>query len=283
MIVISAAGGALGTALADELLARGKADGVRLATRAPEKLAHRLAQGFTTVRADYEDPDSLAAAYAGADLVVVISGQGTNDVRTAQHRNAFEAAKAAGAGRIVYTSAVNPVAASLFDWAKAHEASEAWLKSSGIAYTILRDNSYWSNVGELLKGAKQSGTLPFPGIDAKVAYIAHADAAGALAGAILGTGHENRVYEISGQHAWSAVDLAALLSKGGKEVKALDVPASAFEQQFLALGWPDWVAAGVAGFFAALGAGEYAATSQDTARLSGRPTTTAEQFIASLG
>lgn len=283
MIVISAAGGKLGTALADELVRRGAAGGVRLATRAPDRLASRVAQGFDVVRADYGDPPSLAAAYAGADIVLVISGEGPNEVRIAQHRNAFEAAKAAGARRIVYTSAVNPTSASRFDWAKAHEASEAWLKASGVAYTILRDNSYFSNIAALLAQAKQSGTLAFPGIAAKVAYVDHADVAAALAGALLGEGHEDKVYEISGPQAWSAIDLAALLSEvTGREMTALEVPVTAFEDQFRAMGWPDVVAEGVASFFAALGAGEYAATSRDVERLSGRPSLSARDYVKRL-
>lgn len=283
MIVISGAGGKLGNALADELVRRGKAGGVRLATRAPSKLSARTAQGFELAQADYGDRASLDAAFKGAELVLVISGEGPNDVRTAQHRSAFEAAKAAGVRRIVYTSAVNPTSASRFVWAKAHEASEAWLKGSGVAYTILRDNSYYSNIAGLLAQAKENGTLPFPGIAAKVAYIDHADVAGALAGALLNEGYEDKVYEISGAEAHSAIDLAALLTElTGREVKALDVPAKAFEDQFRAMGWPDFVAEGVASFFAALGAGEYAATSRDVERLSGRPSTSARDYLKTL-
>lgn len=283
MIVISAAGGKLGTALADELVKRGKAAGARLATRSPDKLAHRKAQGFEVVRADYADPASLNAAYAGADVVLVISSEGPNEVRIAQHRNAFETAKAAGAGRIVYTSATNPTSASRFGWAKAHEASEAWLKASGVPYTILRDNSYYSNIAALLEQAKRSGTLPFPGISAKVAYVDHADVAGALAGALLGDGHAGKTYEISGAQAYSTIDLAALLTEvSGREVKALDVPLTAFEKNFRAMGWPEFVVEGVASFFAALGAGEYAATSGDIERLSGRPSTPARDYLKTL-
>jgi NAD(P)H dehydrogenase (quinone) len=283
MIVISAAGGKLGTALADELVQRGKVGGVRLATRSPEKLSHRIAQGFEVVRADYGDPAGLSAAYAGADIVLVISGEGPNEVRIPQHRNAFEAAKAAGVRRIVYTSATNPTSASRFDWAKAHETSEAWLKASGVAYTILRDNSYYSNIAGLLAQATESGTLPFPGITAKVAYVDHKDVAGALAGAILGEDHENKVYEISGASAYSAIDLAGLLSESaGREVTALEVPVQAFEEKFRAMGWPDFVVEGVGSFFAALGAGEYAATSRDIERLAGRPSTAARDYVKTL-
>ncbi|MBS7544686.1 SDR family oxidoreductase [Ancylobacter oerskovii] len=280
MIVITAASGKLGTTLADAFKAKGLAGKVRLAVRSPEKLAARKAEGFEVVAADYDDPASLKAAFAGAETVVLISGAGTNDIRTAQHHRAIDAAKAAGVARLVYTSATNPVSASRFDWAKAHEATEAELKASGLAWTILRDNSYWSNNDALFANAKAGGVLPFPSIDAKVAYVSHEDVADSIVGAVIGAGHENKVYEIAGGEAWSAVELAAILSElTGREIRALEVPVSAFEEQFRAMGLPEWVATGVASFYAALGAGEYAATSGDVERLAGRPSTSARAYL----
>lgn len=281
MTVITAASGKLGQTLASAFAAKGLASTVKLAVRSPEKLAAQQAQGFAVVAADYDDLASLKAAFAGEDVAVIISGVGPNEARIAQHHNAIEAAKAAGVKRIVYTSATNPAATSRFDWAKAHVATEAELKASGIAYTILRDNSYFSNNDPLFANAKQSGVLPFTGIAAKVAYVSHEDVADAIVGAVTGTGHENKVYELSGSEAWSAIDLAAILSEvTGKQISALDVPVSAFEDQFRAMGLPEFVATGVGSFYAALGAGEYAATSHDVETLAGRPSTSAKAYLA---
>lgn len=284
MIVITAASGKLGQTVADALAGKGLAATVRLAARSPSKLAAYKAEGFEVVAADYEDPASLKAALTGADTLLLISSMGPNEARIAQHHNAIEAAKAAGVKRIVYTSATNPSNSSLFDWAKAHVATEAELKASGIAFTSLRDNSYFSNNDALFAGAKDNGVLPFPGIEAKVAYVSHEDVAAAIVGALTGTGHENKTYEIAGAQAYSAVELATILSElTGKEIKALDVPLSAFEDQFRAMGLPEFVVTGVTSFYAALGAGEYAATSGDVELLAGRPSTTARAYLASLG
>ncbi|QIB33486.1 SDR family oxidoreductase [Ancylobacter pratisalsi] len=283
MIVITAASGKLGTTLAHSLKAKGLARQVRLAVRSPEKLADRAAEGFDVVAADYDNPASLKAALAGAQTLALISGVGPNEARIAQHHNAIEAAKAAGVARIIYTSATNPVGTSLFDWAKAHEATEAELKASGLTYTILRDNAYFSNNDALFASARESGVLAFTGIEAKVAYVAHQDVADSIVGALLGTGHDNKTYEIAGGQAWSAVELAAILTElTGKEIKALDVPVSAFEDHFRGMGMPEWLATGIGGFYAALGAGEYAATSGDVAHLAGRPSTSARDYLASI-
>ena len=281
MTVITAASGHLGQALAAAFATKGLTGSVKLAARSPSKLAAQKAEGFTVVAADYDDPASLKAAFAGEDIAVIISGVGPNEARIAQHRNAIAAAREAGIRRIVYTSATNPVAASRFGWAKAHEATEAELKASGIAWTILRDNSYYSNNDPLFANAKESGVLPFTGIDAKVAYVSHQDVADSIVGAVTGAGHENKTYEIAGFEAYSAVELATILSElTGKEITALDVPVAAFEQQFRAMGLPEVVVAGLGGFYAALGAGEYAATSKDVERLAGRPSTSARAYLA---
>lgn len=283
MIVITAASGKLGSLVADLLNEKGLAGSVRLAARSPEKLSARKAQGFEVAAADYEDPASLKAAFESADTVLLISSEGPNEVRIAHHHNAIEAAKAAGVTRIVYTSATNPSNSSRFDWAKAHVATEAELKASGVATTILRDNSYFSNNDALFSGARESGVLAFTGIDAKVAYVSHQDVASAIVGALTGAGHDNKTYEISGAEAYSATDLAAILSElTGKKIEALDVPAKAFEDQFRAMGLPEFVVDGLTGFYAALGAGEYAATSNDVELLSGRPSTSARAYLASL-
>src|SRR5216117_2887515 len=102
MIVVTGAGGKLGRLVADELMKHRKASDVTLGSRDLAKIADLAARGVRTVRADFDDPASLDAAFAGAQTVLIISGDAPNDVRIRQHRAAIDAAKKAGVGRIVY-------------------------------------------------------------------------------------------------------------------------------------------------------------------------------------
>ena len=52
---------------------------------------------------DYTKPETLAPALAGVETLVLISSSDFND-RAGQHANVIAAAKAAGVGRIIYTS-----------------------------------------------------------------------------------------------------------------------------------------------------------------------------------
>ena len=127
MIVVTGAAGKLGRLVADELAKRTNPGRVRLASRDPAKIADLAARGFNTMRADFDDPASLDAAFAGAETVLVVSGDAPNEVRIRQHRAAIDAASKAGVARIVYTSFTNPAAQSLFPFAWIHADTERYL------------------------------------------------------------------------------------------------------------------------------------------------------------
>jgi len=279
-ITVTAASGKLGRAVAAELQSRGLAGNTRLAARNISKLEDFRAAGFDVVSADYDDPASLTAAFGGADVALLISSEGVNEKRARQHRAAIDAAKAAGVKRIVYTSTTNPVPESRFEWAGAHAETEAYLRASGLSYTILRDNSYFANNDPLFEQAKASGVLAFPGASAKVAYVSHEDIAAASVAALTQTGHEEKVYEVSGSDAVSATELGVLLAQiTARPIQVVDVPLQAFHDQFKAMGLPDYMVTGLTSFYATLGAGEYAQPSADFERLTGRKSTPAGEYL----
>src|SRR4051812_31775867 len=100
-IVVTGATGHLGRLVVESLLERGVPAADIVATG--RDIAKIADLGVTARSAPYEDPEALRAAFAGADTLLLISGSEVG-VRLAQHRNVIEAAKAAGVGRILYTS-----------------------------------------------------------------------------------------------------------------------------------------------------------------------------------
>src|SRR5215217_8215650 len=110
-LLVTGASGQLGRLVLDALLASGVAPASIIATsRDPSKLATYAEKGIQTRRADFDDPGSLAAAFAGADRILVVSTDALDvpGKRLTQHTAAINAAKAAGAGHILYTSMPNP-------------------------------------------------------------------------------------------------------------------------------------------------------------------------------
>ncbi len=280
MIVVTAASGRLGRAVAAEIQKRVKPSEVRLAARSPEKIADLAAQGFPTVRGDYADRASLDKAFAGAHVVLLISGVSANEQRIQEHRNAIDAARAARVKRVVYTSYGNPTPASLFPFAAIHGDTEAYLKASGLEYTILRNGPYAANLDGPLTQSKTNDLLASPAADAKVAYITHADAAAAAVGALLGAGHEGKTYEVTGPEAVTLHDIGAVLSTArGTKVNVAKSALADLRAYFQSLKMPLFLVEALVGSSAATAAGEYAKVTGDAAKLAGRPTQSMREYV----
>ncbi len=92
-IVVTGATGQLGRLVVENLLDRGvPAADIVAVGRSTDKIADLATRGVTVVAADYADPASLDAAFAGADKVLLVSSSDFND-RAGQHRNAIDAAQ----------------------------------------------------------------------------------------------------------------------------------------------------------------------------------------------
>jgi NAD(P)H dehydrogenase (quinone) len=280
MIVITAASGRLGRAVAAELEQRGRCKECRVTARSPDKLADLTTRGFEAVRADYDDAASMAAAFADADALLLISGTADNEVRMRQHRAAIDAAKAAGVRRIVYTSFTNPSPSSLYPYAAIHGDTERYLRASGVPYTVLRNNQYAANVDEPCSQSRQSGVLASPGADKKVAYVTHADAAAAAVGALLDATHAGRTYEITGPEALSFYEIAAeLAALRGRPIDVVKSPLLERRAYYQSQDLPPSVVEALVGAEAATAAGEYERVSSDAELLAGRPTQSIRDYV----
>ncbi len=108
-LLVTGAAGNLGRRVV-ELLLEAKAGPIIATTRAPEKLADFAKRGVEVRKADFNDPKTLKAAFAGAERLLLIS---TGDLfpdgaRLRQHRAAVEAAVDAKVKHVIYTSAPSP-------------------------------------------------------------------------------------------------------------------------------------------------------------------------------
>lgn len=280
MIVMTGASGQLGRAVAQALAERVSPAAVTLGARRPEKIGDLAAMGFATAPLNFDHLETIASAFRGTEAVLVISGDAPNDARIRQHRAAIDAAKAAGVGRLVYTSFTNPTAESLFPFAAIHADTEAYLKASGLPWTILRNNQYAENINGALAVARESGTLALPSPEGKVAHIARADLAAAIAAALTEAGHEGRIYELTGPQALNLFDIAAILTEAwGRKVTAANMTPETFATILASRGVPPFAVDAVLGLRLACAAGEYAAVSDDAARLAGRKVASMKEYV----
>ncbi|MCJ1679325.1 SDR family oxidoreductase [Streptomyces sp. APSN-46.1] len=278
-IVVTGATGALGRLVVDELLNRVPADRVAVVVRNKEKAADLAERGIDVRIADYGDAASLAGAFRAGDRVLLISG---NEVgrRVPQHTAVVEAAKAAGVAQLAYTGILGGPEAD-FELAAEHKVTEQAILDSGLSYTFLRNGWYHENYTGHLGAVLEHGAVVGSAGEGRVASAARADYAAAAAAVLTGEGHLNRVYELSGDTAWSLSEYAAeVAAQAGREVAYAEVPAEAHLSILTGAGVPEGFAALLVDVDAAISRGRLADTGGDLARLIGRPTTPVSEAIA---
>jgi uncharacterized protein YbjT (DUF2867 family) len=138
-ILVTGAGGFVGSALAPELVGRGHA--VRAATRDPGR--YQAPSGAVAHRFDLDDEASLGPALDGVEvayyLVHSMAEKGEFARRDLQHARAFgRAARAAGVDRVVYLSGLGDQREGLSEHLASRRAVEDALASTGPELTVLR-------------------------------------------------------------------------------------------------------------------------------------------------
>lgn len=272
-IVVTGATGHLGRLVVTHLLADGvPADQVVAAGRRTETLADLAERGVRVAALDYGRPETVAAALEGAETVLLVSGSEVGQ-RVEQHRAVIEAAKAAGVRRLVYTSAPKADSSPLV-LAPEHKATEEILRASGLTFTILRNGWYTENYVGDVQRAGETGEIVGAFGDGRVASAPRDDFAAAAAVVLRTEGHDDAVYELSGDEAWGFDELAAAASEVlGRPVTYRAVSSEQRAADLAAAGLDE----GTVGFVVALEEntrdGLLAATPGDLSRLIGRPTT----------
>lgn len=112
--------------------------------------------------------------------MLIVSVGTTGDTAVAQHIAAIDAARAAGAQRVLYTSHMAASPESLFAPMPDHAATEQYLSTLGAAFTSLRNGFYTSTVPRLIGRASETGELIAPA-DGPVSWTTHTDLAEAAA------------------------------------------------------------------------------------------------------
>jgi len=272
-IVVTGATGHLGKSIVEHLVARGVAPADIVAGgRSPEKLQALADSGVRTAVVDYTRPDTLTEALTGADTLILVSGSEVGQ-RVEQHRNAIDAAVAAGVTHLVYTSAPKADTSDLV-LAPEHKATEELIRASGIPATILRNGWYTENYVGALQQADVTGVLLTSAGDGLVSSASRTDYAEAAAVVVAEDGHAGAVYELSGDVAWNQQQLADTFAEIlGKPVELKSVSS----EEHLAILKDSGLDEGTAGFVVALDAntrdGLLGETSGDLSRLIGHPTT----------
>ncbi len=278
-LVVTGASGHLGRLTVQALLDRGVAANRIVATaRTPESLADLADRGVVVRHADYNDPQSLKEAFAGAERVLLVSSSEVGQ-RVEQHGNVVDAAREAGVDLIAYTSSPRADTTEML-LAAEHAATERLIRDSGLDFVILRNSWYLENYTEQLATAlEHKATLGSAG-NGRVSGASRADYAAAAAAVLAGDGPRNHTYELGGDTAFTLAEYAETLSGlVGETIAYVDQPPAEYQAFLESVGLPEPLARVMADSDVAVARGDLLVESGDLSRLIGRPTTTLTDAI----
>ncbi|MFM0291137.1 SDR family oxidoreductase [Paraburkholderia megapolitana] len=278
MIVITGANGNLGQLVVKNLLQVIPANQIVAAVRNPEKSDNLRALGVKVREADYDRPETLVEAFQGAEKLLLISAVVPGE-RLRQHQAVIDAAKQAGVKFIAYTSMLRADTSSL-TLAGEHQATEAYLKSAGVDYVLLRNGWYLENSTAVIAAALAQGTIIGSAGQGRFASATRADYAGAAVTVLTQPGHANKTYELAGNHAFSMVEFAEELSRqAGRPIVYKNLPPAEYEATLLGLGLPRMIVDVIVDADIKSSNGELDSSSRDLSQLLGRSTTPFSEAI----
>lgn len=281
MILITGATGKLGALVVEKLLEKVSAAQIAVAVRAPEKAAALAAKGVQVRRMDYQQPESIGPAIEGMERVLLISSNDL-DGRLPQHKAVIDAAHTAGVRQLAYTSMLR-ADTSRMELAEPHRETEAYLRASGVPFTILRNGWYFENHTEWLGPALAHGAILGAAGKGRFASASRADLAEAAVAVLTGEGHVNKTYELPGDASYTLAELAAVTTKAsGKPVAYKDLSQADFEAALAGFGLPPALARMLADAdaWAAQGELDMPGGKGSLRALIGRASTTLDQAVA---
>jgi uncharacterized protein YbjT (DUF2867 family) len=191
----------------------------RALTRNPQKAPNL--PGITWVTGDLAKPETLPAAFDGADMLFLVSSIGEDTVEL-QH-NGIEAARNSGLRHIVKLSAFGAsdhTKAPICAW---HYQIEKEMQQSGMDWTTLRPHHFMQNLLTQTQYIINDGVVYSASGDGKIPYIDARDIAAVAVATLTKPGHHGKKYVITGSEALSYRQATEIISNTiGKPLRFID-------------------------------------------------------------
>ena len=227
---------------------------------------------------DYNKPETLAESLKGIEQLLLISGSDIGQ-RARQHANIVNAAKQAGIKKIVYTSLLH-TGNTTVSLAEEHLPSENAVIESGIPYTILRNGWYTENHTGSISGALAAGAVFGSAGNGKFSSAARADFAEAAVVVLTETGHEGKIYELTGDEPYTLAEYAAEIARQtGESIDYKNLPVNEYAKILESFGLPGFIAEAIAGWDVSASKGDLFDDSHTLSKLIGRPTTPMSEVV----
>ncbi|MEU5187502.1 NAD(P)H-binding protein [Streptomyces klenkii] len=226
MILVTGATGNIGSALLEELHARGIGP-LRGLTRDAARVV--FPEGVEAVEGDFTKPASLKPALDGVRSLFLVSRLGPD-------ADILEVARQAGVEHVVLVSSITVQTHPRLGPAGENLAVEQLLKSSGMAWTILRPTQFASNALMWAASIRDHETVRAPYADTALPTIHPADIASVARVALTQPGHQGHTYALTGPEPVTArQQVEAIAAALGREVPFAEISRQEAHAQMAAV------------------------------------------------
>ncbi|WP_298145765.1 SDR family oxidoreductase [Flavobacterium sp.] len=285
-ILVTGASGNLGKATLNYLATQVAQTDLIGLVRDKEKAKDLQENGIELRVGDYDNYDSLVAAFTGIDKVLLVSAVAFVD-RFAQHKNVIDAAKQSGVKHLVFTSVQrsNKLDFVIEGNTQSDIDTENYLKKSGLNYTVLKNGLYAETIPLYLGFAfLQSGAkIALKEGDGKIAFATRNDLAEAAAKVLLTNNYHNSELLLTGGEALTFSEVTKIASVAtNKQVSYTPVSKEDYLAQFVANGFPEFLGQFLYRWVQSFEAGVFSEVSPDLEMILGRKPTSVKQYLSTL-
>lgn len=278
MILVTGATGRTGSSVARELARRG----VRFRALVDDTAEgrHVLGPAAEIVEADYDEPSTLPPALAGVEQVLLVAPGSPRLVE--QESNVVDAATRSGVRRVVKVSGLGAAPDSAFSITRWHAEAESRLRSSGLAFTVLRPNFFMQNfLFMFAPRIVREGAIYAPVGQGRISMVDCRDLAAVAVGVLLsGSDHDGVTHVVTGPEAITMTDAAETVSAvTGRPVRHVDLPPDEALRDMVEQGVRRPFAEALLGLFAFFRQDRGSLVTDVVTRVGGTPPRTFEQFV----
>lgn len=200
------------------------------------------AQGISVKQANYDNKEEMVRAFEGGGRIYFISSIINGPKRVQQHKNVIDACKEAGIQHITYTSFLGANREGYHQYVlEDHRPTEAYLRTSGIDYNIMRNNLYMENylTVSVILAMLSNYVWGTNAKEGKATYIAKDDSGRCAAALLLGKGERNKDYDLTSLIPTSQRDICNMIAeKSGIDFKFAPMDDDEFRRYLEALHIP---------------------------------------------
>lgn len=280
MILVIGGRSKIGSAVIDELVARGQR--VRALARRSENA--QFSDGVEPVAGDLADPASLVAAMDRVERVFLLCGPREDEVEL--NKNAVDAAERADVELLVRSSILGADPDSVSTFARDHGMCDAYLRQSRVDHAIVRPNLFMQNIPETtVPSIGEDGVFYANAGQARISMVDTRDVGAVAAVLLTEPGHVRDEVDVTGPESLSYADVADRLSAVlGRKITYADASDDAVRQALSGAGLGHWMANSLVELFQDYRrAGEHGYTAEVTdsvQRLTGATPRTLDRLLA---